>query len=162
MRNENEMDRVVPITQLSDFQVADKDPDVRGWDVLSADGARIGEVENLLVDTAALKVRYLDVEVDRDLLHGDRDRERHVLVPIGYARLERDDNRVVVETLQSSDVSNLPEYRQEPITRDYETSVRSSWDREYRGTAADDAEFYNDPLYDDQRFFDSGRENPLA
>lgn len=162
MRNENELDRVVPITQLSDFQIADKDPDVRGWDVVSADGARIGEVDDLLVDTAALKVRYLDVEVDDDLLRGDRDRERHVLVPIGYARLDRDDNRVVVDSLQSADVTNLPEYRQQPITRDYEASVRSTWGREYRAADADEAEFYNDPLYDDRRFYDSDRENPLA
>ena len=159
MANENPNDRIVPLDELSDFQVADDDPDVRGWDVLSADGQRIGEVDNLLVDTAAMKVRYLDVEVDGELLSGDRD--RHVLVPIGYARLDRDDNRIQVDSLNSTDVGALPAYAHEPITRDYESTVRSSWDRDFRSGGRADTDYYDDPLYDDRRFYDADRHNPL-
>jgi len=36
------------------------DPDVRGWDARSADGKRIGAVDDMLIDTAATEVRYLD------------------------------------------------------------------------------------------------------
>jgi photosynthetic reaction center H subunit len=162
MREPNSTSRIVPLDEAVDFKVADGDPDIRGWDVLSADGRRIGEVENLLVDPTAMKVRYLDVEIDHDLLGGDRDRDRHVLVPIGYARLDRDDNRIVVDQLNSSDVGALPEYRSEPITRDYETSVRSSWDRGFQGTGTSDADFYDSLLYDDRRFFGSSPSNPLV
>jgi uncharacterized protein (TIGR02271 family) len=154
MATQNPNDRIVPIDQLSDFQVADKDPDVRGWDVLAADGRRIGGVDNLLIDTAAMKVRYLDIEVDDDLVREERD--RHVLIPVGYARLDRDDKRVVVDTLNSSDVSNLPEYRQEALTRDYETTVRQTWDRDFASTAGGERDFYAHEGYDDNRFF--GRE----
>jgi uncharacterized protein (TIGR02271 family) len=145
-------DRIVPLDQLSDFRVADEDPDVRGWDVLSSDGRRIGEVEDLLVDTAAMKVRYLDVEIDDDLLQKDRD--RHVLIPVGYARLDRDDNRVMVDAIKSTDVSTLPAYSNEPLTRDYENTVRSSWDRS--GTTNTDTDFYAHEGFDDNRFY--GRE----
>jgi uncharacterized protein (TIGR02271 family) len=160
MANENTNDRIVPLDQLSDFKVADEDPDVRGWDVLSADGRRIGEVENLLVDTAAMKVRYLDVEVDDDLLQDD-DRDRHVLVPVGYARLDRDDNRVMVDTLNSTDVGTLPAYRSEPLTRDYETSVRQSWDRD-RQTTSTDQDFYAHDSFDDHRFYGRRTEDSSA
>jgi uncharacterized protein (TIGR02271 family) len=153
MPSENEMDRIVPLDELSDFKVADDDPDVRGWDVISADGKRVGEVENLLVDTGAMKVRYLDVEVDDDLLETDRD--RHVLVPIGYARLDRDDNRIVVDTLQSSDVSQLPAYGNEPLTRDYENNVIRTWNRDSTGAAAGD-DFYAGESFRDDRFYDRG------
>jgi uncharacterized protein (TIGR02271 family) len=159
MRNENEMDRVIPIDQLSDFKVADGDPDVRGWDVVASDGRRIGEIKNLLVDTEAMKVRYLDMKVDTDLLREDQ--ERHALIPVGYARLDRDDNNVIVEELSSQDVSTLPEYTSEPVTRDYETRVRQRWDTSYdTGTErTGDRDFYAHEGYDDNRFYGRGRGN---
>ncbi len=123
----NDMDRVVPLGQLDDFRVAEGDPDVRGWEVLASDGRKIGEVDELLVDTGAMKVRYLDVDLDTDdvVLSGGPD--RHVLIPIGYARLERDRDCVMVEGLALSEVADLPSYGQGPLTRDFETSVRESF-----------------------------------
>ena len=50
-----------------------------------------------------------------------------MLIPIGYARLERDRDCVMVDGLASSDVAGLPEYGQGPLTRDFETSVRESF-----------------------------------
>jgi uncharacterized protein (TIGR02271 family) len=156
MARDHTNDRIVPLDELSDFKVADEDPDVRGWDVLSADGRRIGGVENLLVDTAAMKVRYLDVDVDDDLAGTDRD--RHVLVPIGYARLDRDDNRIMVDSLNGSDVTNLPAYKKERLTRDYENTVRSSWDREFKNTSAStDRDFYAHDSFSDDRFYGRDR-----
>ncbi|HEX2207183.1 MAG TPA: PRC-barrel domain-containing protein [Longimicrobium sp.] len=121
----NDMDRVVPLGQLDDFTVADGEPDVRGWEVLASDGRKIGEVDELLVDTAAMKVRYLDVDVDDSMVAGGPD--RHVLIPIGYARLERDRDCVMVDALASSDLARVPSYDQGPLTRDFETSVRESF-----------------------------------
>ncbi|HEU0302340.1 MAG TPA: PRC-barrel domain-containing protein [Longimicrobium sp.] len=130
---DNDMDRVVPLGQLDDFRVAEGDPDVRGWEVLAADGRKIGEVDELLVDTGAMKVRYLDVDLDVDdvVLSGGHD--RHVLIPIGYARLERDRDCVMVDGLASSELAGLPSYGQGPLTRDFETSVRESFAARGRG-----------------------------
>jgi len=157
MASEREMDRIVPLDELSDFKVASDDPDVRGWDVISADGKRVGAVENLLVDTGALKVRYLDVDVDGDLLTTDRD--RHVLVPIGYARLDRDDNRIVVDKLQSTDVAQLPAYGSEPLTRDYENNVMRSWKRDSGTTAGATDDFYANESFRDDRFYGRSQED---
>jgi sporulation protein YlmC with PRC-barrel domain len=126
MPNEN-LDQVVPLKQLDDFKVAEGEPDVRGWEVVSADGRKIGEVDELLVDTSAMKVRYLDVDLNDELIAGDPD--RHVLVPIGYARLERERDCVVVDNLNASDLQALPAYGHSPLTRDFETSVRESFHR---------------------------------
>ena len=122
---DNDMDRVVPLGQLDDFKVAEGDPDVRGWEVLASDGRKIGEVDELLVDTSAMKVRYLDVDVDGEMVAGGTD--RHVLIPIGYARLDQDSDRVMVDALASSDLGGMPSYNQGPLTRDFETSVRQSF-----------------------------------
>ena len=109
------MDRVVPLNQLSGYKVADGEPDIRGWDVMASDGSRLGKVDDLLVDTQANKVRYVDVDVDGD--------DRHVTVPIGYARLEENRHQVLVDRLGSEQLQALPDYTRGAITRDYEEQV---------------------------------------
>jgi uncharacterized protein (TIGR02271 family) len=156
------LDNIVPLDELSDFKVADGDPDVRGWKVVASDGRRIGEVEQLLVDTNAMKVRYLDVEVDDDLL--DAKEERHVLIPIGYARLDRDDDNILVDALASSDVTGLPAYDHAGLTRDMETDIRSRFDRSGAAAAQTSTQddFYAHEGYDDGRFYGSRRETGNA
>lgn len=65
--------------ELNEFGVAENDPDPRGWDVTAPDGRPIGRVSDLIVDTQAMKARYLDVEVDRTLDASAP--ESHLLVP---------------------------------------------------------------------------------
>ena len=108
------MDRVVPMNQLSGYKVADGEPDIRGWDVMASDGRRLGRVDDLLVDTQANKVRYVDVEGGT---------QGHVTIPIGYARLERDRRQVLVDRLSDDQFGALPAYDHGPITRDYEERV---------------------------------------
>jgi hypothetical protein len=55
---------VAALRNLHGYKVAEGEPDVRGWEVAGGDGVRIGTVNDLLVDTAAGKVRYLDIELD--------------------------------------------------------------------------------------------------
>jgi sporulation protein YlmC with PRC-barrel domain len=122
----DDLDRVVPMDELDDFRVAGDAPDPRGWEVVASDGRRIGEVDELLVDTSAMKVRYLDVDMDDEL---SAEPDRHVLVPIGYARLDRDHDRVIVDQLSCDELRAIPAYRHGPLTRDYETSLRDSYRR---------------------------------
>lgn len=118
----NEMDRIVPLDDLEDFEVAEGEPDVRGWEVLSADGDRIGEVDQLLIDTTAMKVRYLDVDIEDSLVETGED--RHALVPIGFARLDEDNDQVLVDNLTTDNVRGLPTYDHGPVTRELETETR--------------------------------------
>ena len=108
------MDRVVPMNQLSGYKVADGEPDIRGWDVMTSDGRRLGRVDDLLVDTQANKVRYVEVEGGT---------QGHVTIPIGYARLERDSKQVLVDRLSDDQFQALPAYDRGPVTRDYEERV---------------------------------------
>lgn len=163
-------DRIVPLDSLSDFRVADGDPDVRGWEVRGSDDRKIGEVDQLLIDTQAMKVRYLDVDVEDALLASGND--RHVLIPIGYARLDTDHDRVIVDQLASAQVSTLPAYDHGTLTRDFENSVRQPFLGEGRSAAAGAAgaagavgaagaaaksDFYAHDAYDEGRFFGARR-----
>ena len=145
-------DHIAPLDELDDFQVAEGDPDVRGWDVLAADGKSIGKVDQLLVDTGAKKVRYLSVDLAADVRRAGGD--RHILIPIGYAMLDETADRVRVDGLERTDIEGIPGYRREPITRDYEVTVVEAYDPEYDGRAE---EIYTHTLYDDSRFYASRR-----
>jgi uncharacterized protein (TIGR02271 family) len=167
----SEMDRVVPLGQLDDFKVAEGDPDVRGWQVIASDGRKIGEVDELLIDTNAMKVRYLDVEVENGLM---AEPDRHVLVPIGYARLDRGSDQVMVDNIASTDLRTMPAYDQSPVTRDYETSIRDRFmgtgaattglaagaaglgatdDTTQLADTSRDTDFYTHDSFDDNRFY---------
>ncbi len=156
MRDES-LDRVVPLDQLDDFKVADGEPDVRGWEVIAADGKKIGEVENLLVDTDAMKVRYLDVELDGGMLGLGND--RHVLLPIGHARLDRDDDRVLVDGMRSTELGTLPEYSGR-LDRGSEDTLRQRFDGGYTAgaTTGETRGFYEHEAYDQNKFYGARRE----
>lgn len=287
--------RVVPLSQLTDYQVAEGDPDVRGWEVVAADGARLGTVDDLLVDTAQMKVRYLDVELEQgvaasDVGHGYGDRGaadplrqraegdralgregtyatttppgllgavgaaggtgtpgtagagpvigdrlsgeerladasarsvadpvaaepgnerlsgeqrladasagaasgattdvaevashvgtrdwagghddrgegsrrgRHVLIPIGAARLDEDADRVLVQGHGREHLHGLPGYGHGDLSREDESALRQRFDSGYRPAAhaaeAGDADFYGHDLYDEDRFYGARR-----
>ncbi|HLM68775.1 MAG TPA: PRC-barrel domain-containing protein, partial [Longimicrobium sp.] len=140
---DNDMDRVVPLGRLNDYKVAEGDPDVRGWEVMASDGRKIGEVEELLVDTTAMKVRYLEVDVDNTLMADTAGAgDRHVLIPIGYARLERERDSITVDALSSADLHTIPAYdRTSGVTREHETAVRDHFNRpsQARTTSSTDA-----------------------
>ncbi len=91
----------------ADVEIEKNEPDPRGWDVISADGRKIGEVDGMFVDTAAMKVRYLEVPVDNDELDLDDDADRRLMIPVRSVELDVDDERVLVPTLQSSRIAGL-------------------------------------------------------
>ncbi len=110
-----------PLNELHDFRVVDGEPDIRGWHVLDMDGGTMGKVHDLLVDTAAMKVRYMDVEVAKALL--DDDEHRHILVPIGMARLDDDNDEVRLGQLSQAQLLTMPAYRNEQLDREQERTM---------------------------------------
>jgi photosynthetic reaction center H subunit len=106
------------VGELSDYEVADHHPDVRGWDVIASDGHKIGDVKDLVADTSAMKVRYLDIELDSDYRRTDD--ESRVLVPIEHARLIEDDDVVRLDAVASHQARDIPAHR-------------GTFDREYEG-----------------------------
>lgn len=98
--------RLAPLHRLDDFKVADGEPDIRGWSVHTADGRVAGKVDDLIVDTQAMKVCYIDVELDRGAL-GLRE-ERHVLVPLAEARLDDRGDEVLLGSATAADLARMP------------------------------------------------------
>jgi sporulation protein YlmC with PRC-barrel domain len=139
---------VIPLDDLDDYEVADDNPDVRGWEVLASDGTRVGRVDELLADPAQRRVRYLDVELDEDITQED---DRHVLVPIGAARLHDKADRVYVSGYDPARFTSLPRYAGGPVPADYESRIHHGFGV---GRPAGDVE-YGHEMFDDRRFYSS-------
>ncbi|MCX2739039.1 PRC-barrel domain-containing protein [Pontibacter anaerobius] len=176
LRNE----RLVPLSAMKDYKVAKDNPDVLGWRVVGADGESLGMVKDMIVDTEAMKVRYLSVVADRRFFNADSD--QYLLVPIGVAALDKKGKKVFISAIDSRTVGSYPIYPGGPITEDYEYAVRDTLQRSQRdtmpGTAEDhraefnealeqphksrpgyiSGDFYNDATFDENRFYTSDQE----
>jgi photosynthetic reaction center H subunit len=84
-----------PLGEREDFEVADGDPDIRGWPVFTNHGVKIGVVEDLLIDTRLLKVRYVSVRLDATAPLNTMD-EKHTLFPIGSTTVDEKEDIVIV------------------------------------------------------------------
>lgn len=100
--------RIVPLRDAKDFKLAKGDPDLRGWNVFGADGERVGTVADLLVDPAAMKIQYLNVDVLDDLFQLKED--RHVLIPTDAVDLRERGQDIWVQNLSAAEVARLPAY----------------------------------------------------
>lgn len=145
---------ILPLSRCDDYQVADDSYDVRGWDVIGADGEKFGKVHELLMDLNAMKVRYLDININPDFL--DMEDDLQMIVPIGTAILNGDDENVILSKVNSHELYNYPLYKREPvyIIRDYERAVKEYYEGEGKFEHRRfDEEFYEHENYDDARFY---------
>jgi sporulation protein YlmC with PRC-barrel domain len=140
-RDKRTSSTLVRLRDAKNFDVAHGDQDIRGWEVRTPDDRKIGKVEELIVDTAERRVRYLDVKVDRKALSIDED--RRVLVPISAVSLRGDGKDVLLERLPVQGLAGVPEYRGDDITPEYEASLRN-----YYGATGAPGETYRDPYND--------------
>ncbi|KAA9331984.1 PRC-barrel domain-containing protein [Adhaeribacter soli] len=166
--NGNPASTLSPLKSLKNFKVAKDNLDVRGWEVLGADGRRLGVVDDLIVDEALMKVRYLDVDIDNSLIHNNPD--HHLLVPIGSARLQADGDKVYVNHLDQMTLPRYPLYGGGAVAPEYERLLRETMINPDRTPVAAEqsktpiqSEFYNHEYFDEQKFYNrpgSGVTNP--
>lgn len=150
--------QLMRLSDMDDFEIADGEPDIRGWDIRSADGRKIGEVDDLLVDTQLMKVRYVEMKLDDDLAPDDD--HAHAVFPIGTARLDDDEDEVVVN-FGAEDLRGFPPYTRSELTREHERSLMERLSRTSEGTATtpreEGGDFYGQPYFDDRRPFEGRR-----
>lgn len=138
---------------LSDYKVADGDPDIRRWHVKTADGRTVGKVHDLIVDTRAMKVRYMDVDLDRAELKLEGD--KHVLIPIGSARLDDEHDDVRLATIGANELRTAPGYDHGELTPAIEDRTRTAFGG---GVFSGRREsFYDHDLYDENSFWGNRR-----
>jgi uncharacterized protein (TIGR02271 family) len=132
--------RLARLDDLDDFEIADGEPDIRGWSVKTADGREVGEVENLIADPDAMEVRYLEVKVKHELL-GTKDDEQ-VLVPISQAQLHEDDDTVLISALSASRLRETPRFGRASLTAENDRALYSHYGQEGPSSREDQNRFF--------------------
>ncbi len=179
----DENKRLFYLNDLSDYKIAKDHPDIRGWKVVDAQRKKIGEVESLLVDIKAEKVRYLDVDVDEDILHAlhdaynkphqdgiheyeNRKGETHMIIPIGVAKIDRNAKTIIADGVNGDALRSNPLHaRGAEITRDHEYEAVSSFSKNKQDTEDEkirmkDEYFYGLDCFDDACLYEQDyREN---
>ncbi len=143
-RRLQEMDR-------SDFEIVKGEPDIRGWDVKNSTGQKIGEVEDLIVDAQKKKVRYMVVDLDNNELKLDH---RKVLIPIGLAQLDTEDDDVILPNVQAEHFRSLPDYDKNNLSPEIERRVCSTLGRVSDSSSTTSAEEHTDSFYKHDYFND--------
>ncbi len=132
---------LMPLRGLGGYRIADGAPDVRGWDVVAGDGVHVGRVSDLVVDTEAETVRYVVISDDSG---------PGALVPVGYSRVDKRNQRVELPVLVPTDLAALRVYTEgEPISRVVENAVRTTLEELLSGPRRfDRADFAPDHRHD--------------
>jgi len=80
-----------------DWEVAEGEPDLRGWNVFTADHHKIGAVDDLLADPDERKVRFLAIDLDDDIVDVENDADHVVRVAVSRARIDDDEHEVILD-----------------------------------------------------------------
>src|SRR4051794_25979432 len=99
----------------SDFEIADGQPNIKGWDVKDENGKKMGEVDELLFDPQSRKVRYIVLDLEGNVFDLEN---RDVLVPIGVAQLHGEDDEVILPGITADKLTALPTYDKDQLGAD--------------------------------------------
>ncbi len=168
MKNTEQTGKHLEKLSGSDFEIKDGEPDIRGWDVKDRNGKQVGKVDELIFDIEVRKVRYMVVDTKNNDYEMDR---KHILVPIGLGELHTSDNDVYLPGVSTEQVKSYPEYDNDDITREHETSVRNLFPIndagavDETGLALDHmdtyAGFYDNDFYNENNLFKNRRTSVL-
>ena len=98
--------------------------EVIGYHLDATDGRVVGKVDDLIVDTATMKVRYFDVELRHSTPHRNA-ADRHILLPVSYARLGDAERCVTLDAPNPNDLGRLPPFAALPVTTHYDEEFRT-------------------------------------
>jgi sporulation protein YlmC with PRC-barrel domain len=110
----------------SNLEITKEETDIRGWDVRYRNGEKIGSVEELILDAKAKKVRYMVVDLDENEL---RLEDRKVLIPIGFAELDKGNDDVMIPNVSVDQLCSLPDYNRNSLTHEIERKISSVFGR---------------------------------
>ena len=138
----------------SNFEIVEGDADIRGWKVKDLEGRRIGDVDDLILDSVNKKVRYMVVDLDKNDFKWE---DKKVLIPIGLAEIHRKDDDVILPNVNASLVGTIPRYDRDHLDGNYERQICYSLGVAKETTHVEgidpDPEFYKHDYYNDDNLY---------
>lgn len=110
----------------SDFEIADNQPDIMGWDIQDTHKNKIGEVSELLFNAETRKVRYIILDTESNDIGLDNGR---VIVPIDIADFDLDKDIVKLPGVSTTTLEFMPLYeRGRVISKETDDDIRRALD----------------------------------
>jgi len=139
----------------SGYEIKKGQPDIRGWDVRDDNRHKYGKVQELIFDIRANKVRYLVVNIF-DTKELDLEK-RTVLVPIGLAVLDGEDDDVILPSVTPFQLRALPRYDKDKLGAKAERDIsyvfgRSSGSEGTTNTVVEDDADVDTSFYEHDHF----------
>jgi hypothetical protein len=146
----------------SGYEVAKGQPDIRGWEVRDTHGHLMGKVHELIFDVRASKVRYMIINVnDSKELQLEK---RSVMVPIGLAVLEHQNDDVLLPNVTPFQLRALPKYQKDDLGTRAEHAISTVFGRTdtkspatHTGEEDVDESFYNNEMFDENNMYSRRR-----
>lgn len=163
MKNDNK--NLYYLEELDHYKVKDSDKDCRGWEVKDKDNRVVGKVDNFLVNKETEKVVYFDIKVDDSIIESDykpysksandgvhgfvnKDGENHIILPVGMAYINEDDNCLQTEEIDHRTFAETKRIKKgQPIDREYEILVIETYHRDSDKGSASDNSFYDNECF---------------
>jgi sporulation protein YlmC with PRC-barrel domain len=135
---------------LKGFKVTDPGSDIRGWTLSARDGRRVGVIDDLIVETSTLEVRYLEVRIDQSA--AKRAGDVWVLVPARVARVDDLRERVIIDSMSAEGIAEAPRSMRSPPNPVQERAIRDHFAPSVRAIRSDDED-----TLDYERFWEPRR-----
>lgn len=111
-------------------------PDLAGIEAFDVEGKYAGTVYGSLADASSGLIRYIDLAL--------ADSDRHVLVPIGHTRLDRDRKELELRAATRDDLHQIPAYEPgQEVDGKYQRRLLTAHGRLFHGER-----YYAHPAYD--------------
>jgi uncharacterized protein (TIGR02271 family) len=105
MNTEQELEpNLKPLSEVSNYTVEKGDPDPRGFTVVGPDGGQLGTVDDLIIDTAAMKVRYLVVNKSGTEAHRANTADS-ILLPVADVEVRSSSEQVIARRFTGNERS---------------------------------------------------------
>ena len=118
------------VEDLDDYKVHHDDVDIRDFDVKTLTGETIGEVEGLLADVTAKRVRYVEIEIEDDVISRHTgtysDDDRNILIPVGLVQINAADKSISLHGITFDQLLGYPLFnRKNGYTVSYELDANN-------------------------------------
>lgn len=121
MAEENRHTRLQKLTG-SGLEQSVSVPDIHRWPVRNSVNQLVGKVQEMIVDLADTRIRYLAI----DLAGNDLDLPaRSVLIPVGIAEIHATDDDVILPGITRQQLLDLPDYDEGRFDNSHENDIRN-------------------------------------
>lgn len=145
----------------SGYEIVDGEPDIIGWSIRDAGDRKLGVVHDLLFEPEVQKVRYIIAHLkDNDY---DLDR-RKVLIPIGLAELQENNDNIVLDAVSPWQLRALPTYDKNMTGQDEQdifTIFSGAGSTITNNSSQAQQQLYDHTNYDYDNLFRNRRKNKL-